>query len=188
MTFEKVQLNDYIDIESHVVYPKSDNPDETFSILSVTNTYGVILDESNEKKFEVPGSEITNAKKVKAGSVVFNPYRVNVGSIGIVGKEYDGYLVSPAYVVFKTKNGLDAKVLCALFKNDFYNLYIDILGLSSIRTSLSVTKLKKIMIPKSLIDGDTSDILSRYKQIDELKSKIAEQNRLLQKKISEVLI
>ena len=120
--------------------------------------------------------------------MAFNPYRVNVGSIGIVGKEYDGFLISPAYVVFKTKNGLDAKVLCALFKNEFYNLYIDILGLSSIRTSLSATKLKKILIPKSMVDGDTSDILSNYEKIDELNTKIAEQNRIMQNIISEMLM
>ena len=188
MAFEKVQLNDYIDIESDIVAPKDDNPNDTFSILSVTNTYGIILDESDDKKYEVPGSEITRAKKVKEGYVAFNPYRVNVGSIGIVGKEYDGFLISPAYVVFKTKNGLDAKVLCALFKNEFYNLYIDILGLSSIRTSLSATKLKKILIPKSMVDGDTSYILEKYEKIDELNAKIAEQNRLMQKKISEILL
>ncbi|MBQ3945156.1 MAG: hypothetical protein II670_06030, partial [Alphaproteobacteria bacterium] len=188
MAFEKVALNNYIDIKTHIVNPKDENPNDTFSILSVTNTYGVILDESDDKKFEVPGSEITRAKKVKEGYVAFNPYRVNVGSIGIVGKEYDGCLISPAYVVFQTKNGLDAKVLCALFKNEFYNLYIDILGLSSIRTSLSATKLKKILIPKSMVDGDTSYILEKYEKIDELNAKIAEQNRLMQKKISEILV
>lgn len=188
MAFEKVELNDYIEIESDIVTPKDESPNDTFSILSVTKTYGVILDESDDKKYEVPGSEITRAKKVKEGYVAFNPYRVNVGSIGIVGKEYDGFLISPAYVVFKTKNGLDAKVLCALFKNEFYNLYIDILGLSSIRTSLSATKLKKILIPKSMVDGDTSDILSNYEKIDELNTKIAEQNRIMQNIISEKLL
>ena len=187
MKFEKVPLSHYIDIKTKIVKPREESPNDSFSILSVTNTYGVILDESDEKKFEVSGSEISKAKVVKEGYVAFNPYRVNVGSIGIVGKEFDGYLISPAYVVFQTKNGLDAKVLCALFKNPFYNLYIDIIGLSSIRTSLSASKLKKILIPKLLIEQDVSFILNKYDNIDKLRDKIKKQYAKMQSDISDML-
>ena len=187
MAFEKVPLGDYIDITPRFVFPKEQSPEETFSIVSVTNTYGVILDEDDEKKYEVSGANINKAKIVKTGDVAFNPYRVNVGSIGIVGEEYNDFLISPAYVVFRTKNGLDSKVLCALFKNDFYNLYIDILGLSSIRTSLSASKLRKILIPKSLVEGDTTPILSSYDKIDKLKEQIEAENTKMQATIQDLL-
>ena len=187
MEFDKVPLGNYIDVVSQIIYPKETNPQNLYSIVSVTNSYGVILDEDDEKKFEVSGSEISKAKIVNSGDVAFNPYRVNVGSIGIVGDEYDGLLISPAYVVFRTKNGLDAKVLCALFKNAFYNLYIDIIGLGSIRTSLSASKLKKILIPKSLIDSDTSFIINKYKSIDKLKAKITKENVKMQESITSIL-
>ena len=107
--------------------------------------------------------------------------------LSVFGKEFDGYLISPAYVVFQTKNGLDAKVLCALFKNSFYNLYIDIVGLSSIRTSLSASKLKKILIPKSLIEEDVSFILNKYNNIDKLRGKIKNQYTKMQSEISDLL-
>lgn len=187
MAFEKVPLGNYIEIKSRTFSPKEQSPEESFSIVSVTNNYGIILDEDDEKKFEVDGININKAKKVKAGDVAFNPYRVNVGSIGIVSEEYNDFLISPAYVVFRTKNGLDSRVLCALFKNNFYNLYIDIIGLGSIRTSLSATKLRKILIPKSLIEGDTSSILSNYNQIDKLKELITQQNIRMQQTISHIL-
>ena len=187
MAFEKVPLGDYIDIKSRVISPKEQSPEDTFSIVSVTNTYGVILDEDDEKKHDVIGANINKAKIVKAGDVAFNPYRVNVGSIGIVGEEYNDFLISPAYVVFRTKKGLDSKVLCALFKNDFYNLYIDILGLSSIRTSLSVSKLRKILIPKSFVEGDTTPILSSYDKIDKLKEQIEAENTKMQATIQDLL-
>jgi type I restriction enzyme M protein len=188
LKFEKVPLKDYIDVKSRIILPKVVAPNDTFSIVSVTNSYGVILDEDNEKKYEVPGSDISRAKKVKEGDIAYNPYRVNVGSIGIVGKEYDDYLISPAYVVFRTKNGLDSQVLCALFKNDFYSLYIDIIGLSSIRTSLSATKLKQILIPKSLIDGDVSFIKNKYKTINDYKEKIRNEEVKMQEDITKILV
>lgn len=96
-------------------------------------------------------------------------------------------LISPAYVVFKTKNGLDAQVLCAILKNPFYNEYIDIFALGSIRTSLSATKLKKILIPKSLIDGDTSFIKKKYSEIDSLNAKIQKKKNEMQDSITSVL-
>lgn len=187
LRFEKVPLNKYIEITSRNYHPKAQAPNETFSIVSVTNKYGVILDEDDEKKFEVPGCDIKNSKIVKDGDIAFNPYRVNVGSIGIVGKEYDNYLISPAYVVFRTKNGLDPKVLCALFKNEFYSLYIDILGLSSIRTSLSASKLKQILIPKALVGDDLNFIKESYNRIQEYKDKIKEEEEKMQKDITNII-
>lgn len=188
MSFDSVELGDYIEIQSNKVSPKESAPDDVFSIVSVTKAYGIILDEGDEKKFEVKGSDIPSAYKVvKTGDIVFNPYRVNVGSIGIVGEEFDNYLTSPAYVVFKTKNGLNPKVLCALFKNNFYNLYIDIIGLGSIRTSLSATKLKKLKIPKEFINGDVSNIMQCYEEIDNLKAQIAKKNNEMQAYISTLI-
>lgn len=187
LNFTKVSLGEYIDVVSNIIQPKQDSPNEIFSILSVTNDYGIILDESDEKKFEVEGSDITKAKIVKKGDIAFNPYRVNVGSIGIVGEEYDNFLISPAYVIFRTKRGLDSQVLCALFKNEFYSLYIDIIGISSIRTSLSATKLKRILIPKELIDGNVDSIKTKYKNIDSYKEKIKREEDAMQEDINLIL-
>lgn len=171
-SFEKVPLENYISVISDKINPK-DTPDELFSIISVTNRYGVILDEDDPKKFEVKGEDFSQAyKKVNKDDIVYNPYRINVGSIGIVDEEFDGYLVSPAYVVFQTKNGLDKKVLTALFKHPFYKLYIDVLATGSIRNNFGGNYLKKLLIPKQIIEGDTNEILKDYEAIDKLNSKI----------------
>ena len=171
-SFEKVPLENYISIKTNKVNPK-DTPDEIFSIISVTNRYGVILDEDDPKKFEVKGEDFSQSyKKVKMGDIVYNPYRINVGSIGIVDKEFNDYLVSPAYVVFETKDGLDKKVLTALFKHPFYKLYIDVLATGSIRNNFGGNYLKKLLIPKQIIEGDTKKILKDYEEIDKLNTKI----------------
>lgn len=178
-TFDKVPLNEYITLKSNKIDPKK-TPDETYSIISVTNRYGIILDEDDPKKFEVKGADFTQSYKiVKTDDIVYNPYRINVGSVGIVENEYDGFLVSPAYVVFETKNGLDKKVLVALFKHPFYKLYIDVLATGSIRNNFGGNYLKKILIPKEIIDGDTKDILSDYEKINDLNSQIREQQDIM---------
>jgi len=187
MKFERVPLGKYIEFSKEKVDPH-ESPDETFSILSVTNRYGIILDESDAKKYEVRGEDFTQSYKVvHAGDIVFNPYRVNVGSIGIVDEEYDGYIVSPAYVVFRSTNGLDSKTLIALLKNKFYSLYIDILATGSIRNNFGKEYLKKILIPKSLIDGDTTNVLSKYDEIAELENKIQQKKKEMQDQISQCL-
>ncbi|MCM1067273.1 MAG: N-6 DNA methylase [Muribaculaceae bacterium] len=184
--FEYVELGDYIEKSGVSFSPKDFAPSETFSIVSVTNTLGIILDEDDEKKFEVEGRNITKSKIVHTGDIAYNPYRINVGSIGIVGEEFDGLLISPSYVVFRTTNGLDAKVLCALLKNDFYNTYIDIYGIGTIRTSLSFTKLKKLKIPRALV-GDIAPVNDAYEKITRLKEQIRNVESEMQNNISSFL-
>lgn len=187
-TFDKVPLDEYITLKSNKIDPKK-TPDETYSIISVTNRYGIILDEDDPKKFEVKGEDFTQSYKiVKTDDIVYNPYRINVGSVGIVESEYDGYLVSPAYVVFETKNGLDKKVLTALFKHPFYKLYIDVLATGSIRNNFGGSYLKKLLIPKEIIDGDTTDILSDYEKINDLNSQIREQQDIMIQNVGKYIL
>jgi len=72
--------------------------EKEFPILGVTNKVGVYLNEYKK------GAQIHQPyKKVKAEELTYNPYRVNVGSIGIVQNEFDDFYISPAYVVFGVK-------------------------------------------------------------------------------------
>ena len=185
--FEKVPLGKYIQIKTDKIDPK-EKPEDTFSIVSVTNRYGVILDEDDPKKFEVKGAEFTQPYRVvNTDDIVYNPYRINVGSIGIVNKEFDGCLASPAYVVFQTENGLDKKVLTALFKHPFYKLYIDVLATGSIRNNFGANFLRKILIPKDIIDGDTEDILHDYEKINKLNIRIRKQKERMLENVGKFL-
>lgn len=92
-----------------------------------------------------------------------------------------------SYIPFRTKNGLDAKVLCALLKNDFYSTYIDIIGIGTIRTSLGFSKLKKLKIPRSIL-GEVDSITSSYEKISSLKAKIKDIENDMQNSISSLII
>ena len=78
----------------------------------MNNETGVFL---NEKLL---GAQIRKANhRVKPGEFCYNPYRVNVGSIGLNGFDYDDQIISGAYVVFGVdEHELLAAYLAALFK------------------------------------------------------------------------
>ncbi|MCX8130888.1 MAG: N-6 DNA methylase [Clostridia bacterium] len=150
-----------------------DEMDREYPILSVTNNEGVIFNEYRK------GEEFTQSyKKVKEGDIVYNPYRVNVGSIGVVPEELDGGFVSPAYVVFRSK-AYKPEFIVELLKSPFYKLYIDVLSTGSIRDSLSYDLLETIKVPE--VHDEKQE--SIYKLINETKQRILDlQGGILGKK------
>lgn len=76
-------------------------PEEEFGILGVSNEVGM-FDAYIEK-----GKNINQPYKiVKNDFIAYNPYRVNVGSIGIKKESLKNTYISNAYVVFSTKKEL----------------------------------------------------------------------------------
>ena len=109
-------LGDHIR-SSGTKFAPSDSPDETFQVLGVSNTLGVFL---NEEKL---GSEINQKYiAVQPGDLVYNPHRVNVGSLGMVPAHLDGGIVSGIYVVFRPRNTnrLPSAYLYHLLRTDDY--------------------------------------------------------------------
>lgn len=82
---ERLQsLGNYIE-QSGQKFSPADSPDKIFRILGVSNTDGVF---QNEEKY---GNEIKQRYiSVQSGDLVYNPHRVNVGSIGVVPDEMGG--------------------------------------------------------------------------------------------------
>lgn len=78
---------------------------------------------------------------------VYNPYRINVGSIGLSSKNQDG-IVSPAYVVFATKETLDSVFLINYLKSRKGHNLINFFGnRGTVRSALRFKDLCKIEIP-----------------------------------------
>lgn len=182
--FERVRLSDYVTVLNEKIDPTV-TPEDSFDILTVSNKLGIFLDEEDPKKCNVPGEEFTQKYKVvHEGDIAYNPYRINVGSIGIVEKDYEGKLVSNAYVVFRTTNDLDSRVLLSLFKHPFYKLYIDVLATGSIRNNFSDKNLKEIYIPKELIKSSSETLKTKFSKIDELNKKIDLARKELEEEVS----
>ncbi len=77
-------LGNYIEESGEYVNP-SESPDDEFSILGVSNTAGVFVNEIQL------GADIRQRyKRVQVDELTYNPHRVNVGSIGLVTPECVG--------------------------------------------------------------------------------------------------
>lgn len=136
-----VKLSDYIQEENIKIKP-FENPDDNYEILGVNNKTG-LFDAYIEK-----GSKINQPYKVvKDGFLAYNPYRVNVGSIGLKTEQQKYKYISPAYVVFSCKKGLLPEFLYILFRTNKFNELIRENTTGSVRQTLSFTSMGNIKIP-----------------------------------------
>lgn len=118
-------------------------PDETFKILGVNNVDGIF------HAYDALGKEIKQPyKKVSAGDFAYNPYRINVGSIGWVPPEHDGAYISPAYVVFSVNSSIILpEVFWFILKSDFFNQTLRAATAGSVRMNLTYPLLETLKIP-----------------------------------------
>ena len=95
MSWRKVKLGELVDNFS--VRAKDVGGADGLDFFGVSNDLGIIKTKyAAEDKAE-------DYKIIEKGCFAYNPYRVNVGSIGLVSDDMRG-LISPAYVVFKPKH------------------------------------------------------------------------------------
>lgn len=153
-----------------------ESPDQEWRILEVSQN-GIFLGDT------IKGSEATQKyKPVKAGDIVYNPYRVNIGSIGVVPRYLDGALASPAYVVIRTKNpSYPPSYIVSVLKHPRYLRVITNYSISSARASLPFTELVRIRIPKP----DTEEMKRLAKLEKELNDGLSKSNEIA-KEISNV--
>ena len=140
-------LGKYIE-EIDIKINPSNFPDKEFRILGVSNSYGVFENEI------LSGSEINQKyKQVKTEYLVYNPHRVNVGSLGLVTNEFDGGYISSIYVVFKIKDKFIKKLppeyVLTLLKSAYYLKAIKKYDTKygAVRANLTYEQLCKIKIP-----------------------------------------
>jgi len=121
---------------------------EKLTVYTISNKLGFVESDAFFDK-QVYSKKLNTYKLVKTNYFAYNPYRVNVGSIGIF-KGIIG-LVSPAYIVFNIKNSemLYHDYLFFLIKSPFYMNEIMRISMSrgSVRKSLSFKDLADFLIP-----------------------------------------
>lgn len=133
-------------------------PEEEFGILGVSNEVGM-FDAYTEK-----GRNINQPYKiVKNDFIAYNPYRVNVGSIGIKKDFLKNTYISNAYVVFSTKKELLPDYLFLLMHTDRFNQLIKDNTTGSVRQTLSFENLCKIAVPVPTIT-EQETILQKYQE------------------------
>ncbi|MCW3162464.1 restriction endonuclease subunit S [Chryseobacterium oryctis] len=155
-----VKLGTQIREESHRV-KLSAFPEDDFGILGVSNKIG-IFDAYQEK-----GKKINQPyKKMEIDWLAYNPYRINVGSIGMRTKEHSNKFISPAYVVFSCKESLLPDFLYKLFKTQRFNKIIKESTTGSVRQNLTFDILKSLDIALPPLNVQHALLASYYNKID----------------------
>lgn len=145
----------------------SDEPDKEFTILGVSNKIGM-FDASVEK-----GRKIKQKyHKVEDNWLAYNPYRINVGSIGIKTQELKGGYISPAYVVFSCKDTILPEYLWLMMKCNFFNKLIKDSTTGSVRQTLHFDKLASIKAPIPSATEQQKILDSYHSKLDEAEENI----------------
>lgn len=175
-----VKLSDYIQEENIKIKP-FENPDENYEILGVNNKTG-LFDAYIEK-----GSKINQPYKVvKDGFLAYNPYRVNVGSIGLKTEQQKYKYISPAYVVFSCKKGLLPEFLYILFRTNKFNELIRENTTGSVRQTLSFTSMGNIKIPLPSLDIQ-KEFVKKYNDKIKLAEEQEQKSNDLEKNIEKYI-
>jgi type I restriction enzyme S subunit len=110
-------------------------------VLGVTNVEGVTqtgVEASDDK---------SKYLRLRPGRFVYNPYRINVGSIGLSSETQNG-ICSPAYVVFAPTERIDAHYLRFFLKSARGNQLINFHGnRGTVRSALRFDDLCEIGVP-----------------------------------------
>ena len=149
---EGIYLDDDIVEEITEKTDPKDFPDKEFPMLEISKN-GVFF------KSWLLGSEATQKyKHVRANDIVYNPHRVNIGSIAVVPRHIDEGLVSPVYVVFRSKSSIayPPNYLVSVLKHPRYLQVIMNYCLESTRAFLPFDELVRIKIPKPSANEATS--------------------------------
>ena len=147
-------------------------------VYGVTNTEGITITGNQTSE------DLSNYIVLKENQLVYNPYRVNVGSIGLTPKGLLG-LVSPAYIVFETTEDLNAEFLYYYLKSSLGINLIKWYGdRGGVRSALRYEDLCEIDIPDlNLIQQ--MYVLNKMKkvstEIEKYNSEICYQEELISK-------
>lgn len=159
-----------------------DFPEKEFGILGVNNKIGIF------DAYKENGANINQAyKKMERDWLAYNPYRINVGSIGMRSEEHQHEYISPAYVVFSCKETLLPDFLYKLFKTERFNKIINDSTTGSVRQNLTFDILKTLDIALPPIDVQKKLLDAYYrKAVKALEQDIKAKEKEL--KINEFLL
>ncbi|MGM0220179.1 N-6 DNA methylase [Enterococcus sp. AZ126] len=180
-------LDNFIDIpltESSIIKEKlsdeqlEENIEEIYKYVSVTKNIRGSVEEVEEKNIDEILSVKSRVQIVKYDDVVFNPYRINTGSVIRINIREKNLVTSPAYIVIRTEN-INSKYLVQLLKTPFMKYQIQVLASGSVRDNFSSTHLLQLKVPNISLDRQseiTKNIDKRLDNIDKKRSEILVQN------------
>lgn len=153
-------------LEGHIIEQKKkydiSEANKQYGILGVNNKSGIF-----DAYIESGANIHQKYKKMEDGWIAYNPYRINVGSIGIKHRKHQYEYISPAYVVFSCTSDLLPEYLFLLMKTPSFNKIIRENTTGSVRQNLSFKTLQKLRLPIPQISIQNEFITKYYQTITE---------------------
>lgn len=179
--WEITKLGEYVDEVSQR------NNKENIPVLSVTNNQGFVISEEFFDR-KVYSKDLSNYKVIRKGQFAYNPSRVNVGSISRL-QEFEHGLLSPMYVVFETKNGLDGEYLDYWIQSQRFRNLVKANTQGTVRDSLNFSALANFpfALPPLPEQRKTSNILSSVDGLIEKTQAVIDQTQTLKKGLMQEL-
>lgn len=159
-----------VKLGSLLIEPKERNiTNKKLLVFSITNVKGFVL-QDEYFSHNIHSKKTTNYKIFRENYFGYNPARVNVGSIALSEKQREG-LLSPMYVIFKTKSTLNPKYLkyfiqTSHFKNNVIN---NVVG--SVRESLNYSSLEMFDFIYPISISEQNRIVEILETVDEIIGK-----------------
>lgn len=157
--YPMVKLKDYLILNENKIKPNK-NPDVNYKVLGVSNEVGIFLneklqaEETNQSYFVVAKNEFC-----------YNPYRINVGSIGLNTNDYDNQIISGAYIVFACKDDeLNPKYLDTLFKSKGFLNYVNDKANGGVRMNFKFEDMEAWEIPLPTLEEQNAIVAQIEKQ------------------------
>lgn len=157
--YPMVKLKDNLILNENKIKPNK-NPDVNYKVLGVSNEVGIFLneklqaEETNQSYFVVAKNEFC-----------YNPYRINVGSIGLNTNDYDNQIISGAYIVFACKEEeLNPKYLDTLFKSKGFLNYVNDKANGGVRMNFKFEDMEAWEIPLPSIEEQNAIVAQIEKQ------------------------
>ena len=154
-----VKLKDYLTLNENKIKP-SKLKEQTFKTLGVSNEIGVFRND------EMDASETNQSYYlVEKNQFCYNPYRINVGSIGLNTFDYPNQIISGAYIVFGCKEDeLNPKYLDALFNDQRFLKYVNDKAGGGVRMNFKFEYMEDWEIPLPDIDEQAMIVQQIEKQ------------------------
>ncbi|MBI5417211.1 restriction endonuclease subunit S [Candidatus Poribacteria bacterium] len=169
LQYPLVSLKDLIVVNNEKIKPL-EFPETEFTVLGVSNQTGVFI---NEK---LKGENIKqNYFKVYKNQFCYNPYRINVGSIGFCEFDIENQIISGAYNVFGcNESELNPKYLGALFKTKKFLSFVNEKANGGVRMDFKIGSMQEwqIPLPSLEIQNEIIEKIEKQKQIIEGAEKI----------------
>lgn len=181
-------LNDFVPIplfdkqlakRKYTTEELEENPEELYTYVSVVKNLAGAIVTTEEKTVDDLVAIDSRPKYLKYNDVVFNPYRVNTGSIIRINSHENNLITSPAYVVIRSLD-INSEYLVQLLKTPFMKYQIQVLASGSVRDNFGAKDLLKLKVPDVSLE-DQNEIVKlineKLTSISEIEERISEKDK-----------